>query len=84
MILVTLYKHFYPEISNPIGTILQFLVFVFVFDFIFVCFVLFLFFTHLTHIPLDKVGAISQITYSNTFSSVKMLDFDSNFTETYL
>ena len=89
MILVTLYKHFYPEISNPIGTIVEFLggeggVVLFLLLFLFVYFVLFLSFTPLTHIPLDKMGAISQTTYSNIFSSMKMLDFDSNFTETYL
>ena len=45
MILVTLYKHFYPEISNLIGTIVQFLVFLLLFLFLFIlfCFVLFLF-----------------------------------------
>ena len=33
----------------------------------------------LTHLPLDKMAAISQTTFSNTFSWMKMLEFQFNF-----
>ena len=35
----------------------------------------------LTHLPLNKMAAISQTTFSNAFSWMKILYFDSNFTE---
>ena len=36
---------------------------------------------HLTHLPLDKMAAISQMTFSNAFHEWKILCVDSNFTE---
>ena len=37
----------------------------------------------LTHLPLDKLAAISQATFSNAFSEMKMLNFHSNFNEVW-